>query len=89
MFMDYKGVSKIGRVKELNKGFGVGKIVAVDDTYLFTINDFKEEINIGDIVKFRAETINKEKRAYFVSKIDQNYEIKNNIIKCKTLNNKN
>lgn len=89
MFMDYKGVSKIGRVKELNKGFGVGKIVAVDDTYLFTINDFKEEINIGDIVKFRAETINKENRAYFVSKIDQNYEIKNNIIKCKTLNNKN
>lgn len=89
MFMDYKGVSKIGRVKELNKGFGVGKIVAVDGTYLFTINDFKEEINIGDIVKFRAETINKEKRAYFVSKIDQNYEIKNNIIKCKTLNNKN
>ena len=87
MFMNYKGVSKIGRVKELNKGFGVGKIVAVDDTYLFTINDFKEEINVGDIVKFRGEQVNKENRAYFVSKIDKNYEINNNIIKSKKYNN--
>ena len=85
--MDYDNINKIGKIKEINKEFGVGEIVTIDDVYLFTINDIKEDINVGDIVKFRGEDVNEEKRAFFVNKIDSNYKIKKNMVKAKLYNN--
>lgn len=82
--MDYNtNINKIGRVKEINKELGVGKIIDIDNIYLFTINDIKEDINVGDIVKFRGENVKNTKKAFFVNKITEDYEIKDNYIKSK------
>ena len=87
MFMDYNNVNKIGKIKELNKEFGIGKIVSTDDIYLFTINDIKENLNIGDLVRFRGEEVNEEKRAFFITKVNNDYILNNNnIIKSKIFN---
>lgn len=86
MFMDYDNINKIGKIKTIDKEYGVGEIVAIDDLYLFTVNDIKEDLNVGDIVKFRGEEVNEEKRAFFVDKIDETFEIKNNMIKSKIFN---
>ncbi len=55
---------KIGKVKEYN---GIsGTIVTPEDSYLFLDSDIDNSVNIGDLVKFRAENINEIKRAFFV-----------------------
>lgn len=75
---------KIGKVKEYNKLSGVGEVVATDDIYFFTSENLKSDIvEKGDLVKFRAETVNNKKVAFFVDKIDNNYEFKKNTIKNK------
>lgn len=84
--MDYNNVDKIGKIKEFNKKFGVGEIVSIDGVYKFTINDINEELNPLDIVKFRGEVVNDVKRAFFVKKIENDYELKNRIIKSKLYN---
>ena len=53
---------KIGKVKDYNKFSGVGEIVTIDDTYIFTLDNLVDcNIDNGDIVKFRAEKVNDKK----------------------------
>ncbi len=73
---------KIGKIKNYQNG--AGEIVTQDDTYLFTINDIKDDnISNGDLVKFRAEKVHDNCRAFFVKKINENFELKKNTIKSK------
>ena len=61
---------KTGKIYKILKENGVGYIVDDSNMYLFTMNDSKEFelLNIGDIVRFRAEKVNNEFRAFFVKK---------------------
>ena len=64
---------KIGKVKDYNKFSGVGEIVTIDDTYIFTLDNLVDcNIDNGDIVKFRAEKVNDKNIAFFVNKYDLN-----------------
>ena len=83
MHMDYNDISKIGKIKDIDKDFGVGEIVAANDIYMFTIDDLNDEIKNGDIVKFRSEVVNGKNRAFFINKIDYNYKMKDNIARGK------
>ena len=82
----YNNINKIGKIKSINNEFGVGEIVDTETIYLFTINDIKEDINVGDLVKFRAENINNENKAFFINKIDENYKLNDSYIKSKIYN---
>ncbi len=60
----------IGKVKEYN---GIsGTIVTPEDSYLFLDSDIDNSVNVGDLVKFRAEEINEIKRAFFVKPYSEN-----------------
>ncbi len=54
----------IGKVREYN---GIsGTIVTPEDSYMFLDSDIDDNINVGDLVKFRAEEIHGISRAFFV-----------------------
>ena len=61
---------KTGKIYKILKENGVGYIVDDSNMYLFTVNDSKEFelLEVGDIVRFRAEKVNNEFRAFFVKK---------------------
>ena len=83
MYMYNQNVNKIGKIKSIDTNFGTGVIVDNETTYLFTLNDLKGNVESGDLVKFRAEIVNDQNRAFFVNKIDQNYEMKDNLFRGK------
>ncbi len=65
----------IGKVKEYN---GIsGTIVTPEDSYMFLDSDIDNSVNVGDLVKFRAEEINEIKRAFFVKPYSENTLDKN------------
>lgn len=71
---------KIGRVKDYN---GIkGNIITKDDNYFFLDVDTNNDINIGDLVRFRPENVQNENRAFFVKKLvmknEKNYITINN-----------
>lgn len=70
---------KIGKIKEYDSKYGVGSVVDSTNTYSFTINDIKEPINVGDIVRFRSEIINNQCKAFFIKKVNDINEIDNKI----------
>jgi len=69
--------------------FNIGKIISYNDKqgliltdngekYLFLESDLNQQININDLVFFRPESINNIKRAFFINKINDYLNIKNN-----------
>ena len=82
--MEYNDINKIGKVTDYDKYFGVGEIASINDIYMFTINDIKEEIYKGDLVRFRGEEVNDGvKRAFFVKKVELTDDMKDVYIKGK------
>ena len=78
---------KIGKVRYYDVLNGIGEIVDTNYSYLFTIDSLEnKKVENGDLVKFRAEIVNDTKRAFFIEKIDNNYELKDRLIKGKLLN---
>jgi len=67
--MDYRK-NKIGKIKSYDYKYGVGSVIDSQNTYIFTINDIKEDILPGDLVRFRGEKINDEYKASFIKKIN-------------------
>ncbi len=64
---------KIGKIYSFNKTTGVGQIVTDEKIYMFTIDDLLvpiEELNDGDIVKFKGEKVyDKVDKAFFIKKL--------------------
>ena len=78
----------IGRVSQFSNEKGVGKIVTPDNIFMFTIDDLTDDsINNGDLVKFRAEKIHDEYKAFFVSKCDMEEYINKEANKNKVYKN--
>ena len=67
----------VGKIRTIDYTLGVGEIVTPDGNYMFTIDDIstEEELQVGDMVKFRAENIHDIQKAYFVNKINKEYKI--------------
>lgn len=86
MFMDCN-IIKIGKIKDFDSKYGVGSVVDSDNTYIFTINDIKEPVQAGDVVRFRAEVINNQYKASFIKKVDNDgFDNKIKIIQGKKYN---
>ena len=63
----------IGKVAYYNQEKGVGRIITNEHTFMFILDDLLDkDVNRGDLVKFRAEKVNNEYRAFFISKYDMN-----------------
>lgn len=77
---------KIGKVNAFSEAYGVGEIATLDKFYLFTKDDIRGEVSIGDVVKFRGRVVNEQPKAYMVTKIDQEYVYNNEAVKDRTLN---
>lgn len=65
--MDYK----IGKIVNYNQKTGVGHIISLYGTYLFTVEDlYDADIQEGDIVRFKGEKVYKtEDKAFFIKKL--------------------
>ena len=77
--MDYDRIA-LGKVRKIDYDKGVGEIVTKDNSFFFTINEIlnsSDNLQPGDVVKFRAELVQDKSKAYFVSKVDENYELNN------------
>ena len=62
---------KIGKILSYDDNSQVGKIIDSNgNTYLFLKKDYNEQIELLDVVQFRAEQIENNLRAFFVKKID-------------------
>lgn len=75
--MDYDRIA-LGKVRKIDYDKGVGEIVTKDNTFFFTINEIindNNSIQPGDIVKFRAEQVQDRSKAYFISKVAENYQL--------------
>jgi hypothetical protein len=82
------GKNIIGKVGAYNQDKGVGKIVTDNNTYLFLVDDLiDKDIKRGDFVKFRAEKVRDEYRAFFVSRYDINKFIGTETSKTKIYKN--
>ncbi len=76
--------STLGKVKDLDIKKGVGTIVSSIDSYMFTINDINNnDISVDDYVKFRAEKVHNQNRAFFVKKYNENDDLYGKITKSK------
>lgn len=60
----------IGKIRKIDYKSGTGEILTVDNEFMFLTKDIKgnEELQTGDVVKFRGENINGINRAFFVKK---------------------
>ena len=76
--MDYNVIT-IGKIREIDYSKGVGKIVSVDKIYQFTVNDSSvfNDLKVGDLVRFRSEQVNNVNKAFFVNKVDREYNFAN------------
>ena len=60
-----------GKIRNIDYKQGVGEIVTTSCSYMFTTDCIlDDDLNIGDFVKFRAESIHGNNRAYFINKLD-------------------
>ena len=76
--------STLGKIVDLDIKKGVGTVVSAADTYMFTVDDINSnDISVNDYVKFRAEKVHNQNRAYFLKKYNENDSIYGKIIKSK------
>ena len=61
---------KIGRIIKYDNC--TGTIITEEGQYIFKKQDAEKEIKNGDLVKFRPETKNNQKMAFFVKRIFKN-----------------
>ena len=62
---------KIGKVYNYDDNLEVGYIMTDDNSYMFLKKDSYEDIQNGDIVKFKGEEVyNSTYKAFFIKKID-------------------
>jgi hypothetical protein len=74
----------IGKVKEYNSKQGVGEIISIYNSYMFTKDDVcYDTLKEGDIVKFRAEKVHDKNKAFFINKYELTDEIGGKIEKSK------
>ena len=66
--------TKIGKVNKINKE-KIGEIITPDEIYLFQMKDALDTIQKGDLVKFRAEEIHNQKKAFFIKKITNSQDL--------------
>lgn len=86
--MDYNNAKVLlGKIVEYDNF--VGKIISKEGIYMYTEEDIVEgqEIKLNDLVIFRGEEIQNQKKAYFVKKINPERNLKNQIY-MKIKNNK-
>ena len=70
---------EIGKVVEYD---GIkGTLVTLNTKYMFLSDDVNEEINVGDLVKFRGEEVQDTNRAYFVKMLHYNTELHKRYVK--------
>lgn len=67
--------TKIGKVKKIDTIAKLGTIITPTETYLFQIKDTLDSIKEEDLVKFRAEIIHGQKKAFFIKKIENAKDI--------------
>ena len=79
----------IGKVKEYDKKHGVGKIISIQNIYMFTNDDVYEEIDKGDLVKFRAELVHGKPKAFFIHKYELIDDMGGKIAKSKIYKSNN
>ena len=78
--MDYnKTKVSIGKVRSYNNS--IGDIISKEGVYLFTQEELEENesININDIVLFRGEEIQNQKKAFFIKKLNPNKNLKHQV----------
>lgn len=68
--------SKVGKIKTYNGT--IGTIITTESQYIFLDKDVIGDIKIGDLVVFRDEYPQKEKRARFVKKLQTKITYNNN-----------
>ena len=68
--------SKVGKIKPYNGT--IGTIITAESQYIFLDKDVIDEVEIGDLVVFRDEYSQKEKRARFVKKFRTKVTYNNN-----------
>ena len=80
--MEYNNI-QIGKIRNIDYSKGVAEIVTSNQKYLFILED--NNLQEGDIVKFRAEIINDTPKAFFAKKVDlANGEKEYKVLKSKT-----
>ena len=80
----------IGKVKEYDNQKGVGKIVSMYNSYMFLCDDLCDnDINKGDLVKFRAENINGQNKAFFIKKYNLQDDMNGKTAKSKIYRSNN
>ncbi len=70
---------KNGKIYKIEKEKGLGYIADENEIYLFTLNDTNcdyNELEVGMLVRFRAEKKDIVNRAFFIKKLD--LKLKNN-----------
>ena len=78
--MDYnKATVLVGKVRNFNET--TGEIVAKEGIYLFTQDEISEGevITINDMVLFRGEEVQGQKKAYFIKKLNPEKDLNNQI----------
>ena len=77
--MDYNNTTiSIGKVRNYDQM--VGDIVSKEGTFLFTKEDIAEEyINVNDLVLFRGEEVQGQKKAFFIRKINPSKDLNEQI----------
>ncbi len=69
----------IGKVREYDSF--IGEIVTQDETYLFMSDDIEDDtlLSKDDVVMFRGETIHDKKRAFFIKKLNPEYNLEDQV----------
>ena len=76
--------STIGKVREFDNNLGVGEIISMYNTYMFTKDDvLYDDLKKGDLVKFRAEKIHDCNKAFFIKKYELIQDMGGKISKSK------
>jgi hypothetical protein len=78
--MDYnKTTISIGKIKSYDQA--TGEIVSQEGIFLFTKEDISDEelININDMVLFRGEEIQGQKKAFFIRKLNPTKDLNNQV----------
>ena len=78
--MDYnKATVLVGKVRNFDET--TGEIVSKEGIYLFTRDEISEGevITINDMVLFRGEEVQSQKKAYFIKKLNPEKDLNNQI----------